>query len=83
MRVLFSYCRKVGIGVKVDDNRYLCNRCADNYLNAGYDVKRTGTNCDDGIGRMNTQSRTDGDATRALLAEGRGGDPTSFKLSER
>ena len=36
-----------------------------------------------GIGRMNTQSRTDGDATRALLAEGRGGDPTSFKLSER
>ena len=47
MRVLFSYCRKVGVGVKVDDNRYLCNRCADNYLNAGYEITRTVTNCDD------------------------------------
>ena len=45
--MLFFYCRKVGVGVKVDDNRYLCNRCADNYLNAGYEITRTATNCDD------------------------------------
>ena len=31
MWLLFFYCRKVGVGVKVDDNRYLCNRCADSH----------------------------------------------------
>jgi hypothetical protein len=88
--VLFFLCRKVGVGLKVDNNRYLCNKCADNYSHAGYDIKRTGTNCDDETCEICNWYRSHeyividkGDIMRALLAEERNGDPTSSKLSER